>query len=56
MWASKGVRKCATLYYKEVLYEPVIPETGEGGVRVSYIFYLSGRAFFPKPMLSGEFP
>lgn len=58
MWASKGVRKCAILYYK-VLCEPVIPETkrqGKVGFVFHIFFYLSGGAFFPKAMLSGEFP
>lgn len=58
MWASKGVRKCAILYYKEVLYEPVMPETkrqGKEGFVFHIFFTCLEEPFFLKPCFLGNF-
>lgn len=59
MWASKGVRKCAVLHYREIKYKPVIPDAKrQRKVRFGSQFFLTHleEHFFLKAMLSGEFP
>lgn len=64
MWAPMGVRKCDILHYREIKYEPVIPDAkrhlcgrwGKVGFRFHVFSSSAGRPFFLEAMLSGEFP